>query len=140
MRRSPAAALWYALAILVVVGGPAAVVFVLGTPELALPSEWADARARIDDGTLPAGAVVDIVSVVLVLAWGAGLWFLLAGVLKRDESTHDESTRDESTHDADRHPDHKRRQRARRALVPPGPTDIRRAVQRRVPASRRAAR
>ena len=96
MRRSPAAALWYALAILVVVGGPAAVVFLLGTPELALPSEWADARARIDDGTLPAGAVVDIVSGVLVLAWGAGLWFLLAGVLTRDESIRDESTRDES--------------------------------------------
>ena len=99
MRRSPAAALWYALAILVVVGGPAAVVFLLGTPELALPSEWADARARIDDGTLPAGAVVDIVSVVLVLAWGAGLWFLLAGVLKQDDSTQDESARDESTRD-----------------------------------------
>ncbi len=74
-------------------------VFLLGTPELALPSEWADARARIDDGTLPTGAVVDIVSVVLVLAWGAGLWFLLAGVLKQDESAHDESTHDESTHD-----------------------------------------
>ena len=103
MRRSPAAALWYAFAILVVVGGPAAVVFVLGTPELALPSEWADARARIDDGTLPAGAVVDIVSVVLVLAWGAGLWFLLAGVLKRDESTQDESTYDESAHDESTH-------------------------------------
>ena len=78
-------------------------VFLLGTPELALPSEWADARARIDDGTLPAGAVVDIVSVVLVLAWGAGLWFLLAGILKRDESTHDESTYDESTHDESTH-------------------------------------
>ena len=99
MRRSPAAALWYALAILVVVGGPAAVVFLLGTPELALPSEWADARARIDDGTLPAGAVVDIVSGVLVLAWGAGLWFLLAGVLIRDESIRDESIRDESIRD-----------------------------------------
>ena len=82
-----------------VVGGPAAVVFLLGTPELALPSEWADARARIDDGTLPAGAVVNIVWGILVLAWGAGLWFLLAGVLKQDESTHDESTHDENTHD-----------------------------------------
>ena len=96
MRRSPAAALWYAFAILVVVGGPAAVVFLLGTPELALPSEWADARARIDDGTLPTGAVVDIVSGVLVLAWAAGLWFLLAGVIKQDDSTDDESTHDET--------------------------------------------
>ena len=99
MRRSPAAALWYALAILVVVGGPAAVVFLLGTPELALPSDWADARARIEDGTLPTGAVVDIVSGVLVLAWGAGLWFLLVGVLKQDDSTQDESAQDESTRD-----------------------------------------
>ena len=96
MRRSPAAALWYALAILVVVGGPAAVVFLLGTPELALPSEWADARARIDDGSFPAGYIVDIVSGILVLAWVAGLWFLLTGLLKRDESVHDESIHDET--------------------------------------------
>ena len=99
MRRSPAAALWYALAILLVVGGPAAVVFLLGTPELALPSGWADARARIDDGSFPAGYIVDLVSGVLALAWAAGLWFLLTGVLKQDQSTHDESTHDESTHD-----------------------------------------
>ena len=99
MKRSPAAALWYALAILVVVGGPAAVVFLLGTPELALPSEWADARARIDDGSFPAGYVIDIVTGILALAWGASLWFLLTGVLKQDDSTHDESTGDQSTHD-----------------------------------------
>ena len=91
LRRSPAAALWYALAILVVVGGPAAVVFLLGTPELALPSEWADARARIDDESYPAGYIVDIASGVLALAWAAGLWFLLTGVLKKDESIHDET-------------------------------------------------
>ena len=99
LRRSPAAALWYALAILVVVGGPAAVVFLLGTPELALPSEWADARARIDDESYPAGYIVDIASGVLALAWAAGLWFLLTGVLKKDDSTHDESIHDESIHD-----------------------------------------
>ena len=91
MRRSPAAALWYALGILVVVGGPAAVVFLLGTPELALPSAWADARARIDDGSFPAGYIVDLVSGILVLAWVAGLWFLLKGLLKKDESVHDET-------------------------------------------------
>ena len=79
-----------------VVGGPAAVVFLLGTPELALPSEWADARARIDDGSYPAGYIVDIVSGVLALAWAAGLWFLLTGVLKQDESAHDESIHDET--------------------------------------------
>ena len=74
-----------------VVGGLAVVVFLLGTPELALPSEWADARARIDDGSFPAGYIVDIVSGVLALAWAGGLWFLLAGVLKQDESAHDET-------------------------------------------------
>ena len=79
-----------------VVGGAAAVVFLLGTPELALPSEWADARARIDDGSYPAGYIVDIVSGVLALAWAAGLWFLLTGVLKKDDSTHDESIHDET--------------------------------------------
>ena len=74
-------------------------VFLLGTPELALPSGWADARARIDDGSFPAGYIVDLVSAVLALAWAAGLWFLLTGVLKQDESTHDESIRDESIRD-----------------------------------------
>ena len=74
-------------------------VFLLGTPELALPSEWADARARIDDGSFPAGYIVDIISGILVLAWVAGLWFLLTGLLKKDESVHDESIHDESIHD-----------------------------------------
>ena len=74
-------------------------VFLLGTPELALPSGWGDARARIDDGSFPAGYIVDLVSAVLALAWAAGLWFLLTGVLKQDESTPDVSTPDESTPD-----------------------------------------
>ena len=74
-----------------VIGGPAAVVFLLGTPELALPSEWSDARARINDGTYPAGYVIDILSVVVLLAWLAGLWFLVMGVRKRDENTVDET-------------------------------------------------
>ena len=96
MRRSPAAAAWYALAILVVVGGPASAVFLLGAPELALPSQWSEARARIDDGSYPAGYVVDIVSGILALAWAAGVWFLVTGVRKQDETSSDESTRDET--------------------------------------------
>ncbi len=87
----PAAAAWYALAILVVVGGPAAVVLLLGTPELALPSEWADARTRINDGTYPAGSVVDIVAALILLAWIAGLGFLVMGVRKRDRRTTEEA-------------------------------------------------
>ena len=74
-------------------------VFLLGTPELALPSEWAEARARIGDGSYPAGYIVDIISGVLALAWGAGLWFLLTGLFKQDQSAHDESAHDESIHD-----------------------------------------
>ena len=73
LRRSPATALWYVLAIVVVVGVPAAAVFVLGPPDLALPSDWREAQARIDDGTYPAGYIVDIVSAVLLLAWAAGV-------------------------------------------------------------------
>ena len=96
LRRSPAVAPWYALAILLVVGGPAAVVFLLGTPELALPSEWSEARARIDDGSYPAGNVVDIVSGILALAWAAGLWLLLADAPKQQQGQQDESTSDET--------------------------------------------
>ncbi|MYJ18426.1 MAG: hypothetical protein F4106_10385, partial [Gemmatimonadetes bacterium] len=83
MRRLPAAAVWYALAVLVVVAGPAAVVLLLGTPELALPSEWADARSRIADGTYPAGHVVDIASGLGLLAWLAGLWLVVTGMRKQ---------------------------------------------------------
>ena len=104
MRRLPASALWYALAILVALSGPAAVVLLLGTPELALPSEWADARSRIDDGTYPAGYVVDIVSGLLLLAWVAGLWFLVMVVRRRDRGTDEEldiAPADVSSTDAD---------------------------------------
>ena len=91
MRRLPEGAVWYALAILVVIGVPAASGLLLGTPELALPSEWADARARIDDGTLPAGWVINLYSIVLALAWIGGVWFLVMRVRKQVESTSDET-------------------------------------------------
>ncbi|MYH51782.1 MAG: hypothetical protein F4139_02405 [Gemmatimonadetes bacterium] len=94
MRRLPAEALWYALALLAVVGLPVAAVFLLGTPEPALPSDWSEARGRIDDGTYPAGYIVDIVSLVLLLPWGAGLGYLVMAVLKRfrrDDGAGDET-------------------------------------------------
>ena len=94
MRRLRAEALWYALAILVVVGVPAAAVLLLGTPEFALPSDWSEADARIDDGTYPAGYVLNIVSLALLLAWAAGLGFLVLAVLKRfrrDDGAGDET-------------------------------------------------
>ena len=68
------------LAVLVVVGVPAAAVFLLGAPELALPSEWPDARSRIDDGTLPVGYIVDVLSGALLLAWIASLWLLVSSL------------------------------------------------------------
>ena len=109
MRRPRAEALWYALAILVVVGVPAAAVLLLGTPEPALPSDWSEARARIDDGTYPAGYVVDILSLVLLLAWGAGLGFLVMALLKRnkrDDGAGDETgVRDVPTADEPDEPD-----------------------------------
>ena len=74
-----------------VVAGPAAVVLLLGTPELALPSEWADTRSRIADGTYPAGHVVDIVSGLGLLAWLAGLWLVVTGMRKRRRRRHRDS-------------------------------------------------
>ncbi|MCY4664580.1 MAG: hypothetical protein OXC00_07945, partial [Acidimicrobiaceae bacterium] len=91
MRLSPSAVLRYALAVLVVVGVPAAAVLLLGTPEPALPSDWGDARARIDGGTFPASYVVDIVSAILLLAWMAGVWFVVTRLRKQAESTSDET-------------------------------------------------
>ncbi len=73
------------------VGVPGAVILLLGTPELALPSAWTDARARINDGTLPAGYVVDVVTGVLLVAWIASLWFLLSGLFNRGSSPSDEA-------------------------------------------------
>ena len=88
----PAAIVWYALAVLVVVAGPAAVVLLLGTPEPALPSEWADARARIADGTYPAGYVVDIVSGLGLLAWLGGLWLVVMGMRRQRRKRHRDTT------------------------------------------------
>ncbi len=87
----PAAAVWYAFAVVVAVGGPAAAVFLLGTPELALPSDWVDARARIDDGTYPPGYIVDIVSGLVLIGWVAGLWFVVMGVRRKNRRTGEES-------------------------------------------------
>ncbi len=80
-----------------VVAGPGATVFLLGRPELALPSEWAEASARIADGTFPSGWVVDIASAVVLLVWVAAVWLVVTGVRRwglrrqRDESPADET-------------------------------------------------
>ena len=92
MRHPAAAALRYALAIVVFIGVPAAVIVLLGIPELALPSAWTDARARIDAGTLPGGYLVDILTGALGVVWIASAWFLLRGLYKRSRRPRQEST------------------------------------------------
>ena len=90
MRRSLEPAQLYTLLGLVAVGVPASAFLLLGTPEPALPSAWSEARANISDGTYPTGAVVDIVSVVFLLAWLGSLWLLVSNLRKRGSATRDE--------------------------------------------------
>ena len=87
MRRSLEPAQLYTLLSIVVVGVPATALLLLGAPDLALPSDWSEARARINDGTYPIGAVINIVSVVFLLAWGGSLWLLVSSLLNRDRTT-----------------------------------------------------
>ena len=86
MRRSLEPAQLYTLLAIVVVGVPATAFLLLGAPDLALPSDWSEARARINDGTYPTGAVINIASVVFLLAWGGSLWLLVSSLLNRDRT------------------------------------------------------
>ena len=83
MRRSLKPAQLYALVGLGWWGVPVAALLLLGAPGLSLPSGWSTARANIDDGTYPSGVVVDLVSTVLLLGWGACVWLLVSSLRAR---------------------------------------------------------
>ena len=71
------------LAALVVVGLPVVVFVVLGTPRLELPAQWPDAKALVDDGPLPGGLTLNLIFLVLVLAWVGALALFAASVADR---------------------------------------------------------
>ena len=72
-----------AIALLILIALPLAMFFVLGSPQLALPSEWTDVQGRIADGTLPSANIVDIVAGVLAVAWLGALISLIVSVMSR---------------------------------------------------------
>ncbi len=73
----------------------------LGPPEMALPSEWSEARALINDGTYPSGDIVDILSAVLLLAWVACLWFLVSSLIKRRKASNSQEADPVDTDDTE---------------------------------------
>ncbi len=50
---------------------------------MALPSDWSEARSNIDEGTYPSGAVINIVSLVLLLGWIGSVGLLVSNLLRR---------------------------------------------------------
>ena len=50
---------------------------------MALPSDWSEARSNIDEGAYPSGAVINVVSLVLLLGWIGSVGLLVANLLRR---------------------------------------------------------
>ena len=71
------------LAALVVVGLPVAVLVVLGTPRLEPPTRWPDVKTLVNDGTLPGGLTLNLIVLILAVAWVGSLALLVASVVNR---------------------------------------------------------
>ena len=72
-----------ALTALVVVGLPVVVVVVLGTPRLEPPTRWPDVKTLVNDGTLPGGLTLNLIILILAVAWLGALALLVASVANR---------------------------------------------------------
>ena len=72
-----------ALTALVVVGLPVVVVVVLGTPRLEPPTRWPDVKTLVNDGTLPGGLTLNLIILILAVAWLGSLAMLVASVANR---------------------------------------------------------
>ena len=75
--------LFEVLAALVVVGLPVAVLVVLGTPRLEPPSRWPDVKDLVNDGPLPGGLTLNLIVLILAVAWVGSLALLVASVVNR---------------------------------------------------------
>ena len=71
------------LAALVVVGLPVAVLVVLGTPRPEPPSRWPDVKDLVNDGPLPGGLTLNLIVLILAVAWVGSLALLAASVVNR---------------------------------------------------------
>ena len=72
-----------ALTALVVVGLPVVVVVVLGTPRLEPPTRWPDVKTLVNDGTLPGGLTLNLIILILAVAWLGSLALFVASVANR---------------------------------------------------------
>ncbi len=71
------------LTALVVVGLPIAFLVVLGVPQLGLPTGWPEVETLVNDGTLPGGFILNLIVLVLALAWVGALALLANSVAPR---------------------------------------------------------
>lgn len=72
-----------ALTALVVVGLPVVVLVVLGTPRLEPPTRWPDVKTLVNDGTLPGGFTLNLIILILAVAWLGALMLLVASMANR---------------------------------------------------------